>query len=159
MLINILSYHSQHFQRYRARMTLVLSCLFYTTFNVWINDHSGLCMPNLHAVNLYIEWFLAMKNGGHAWCLWMLLSRAMAPMINPWSLSWDRIQLFKYKLHWISNINGYLSWSVCPEMLLCCFYIMNLFVYSMLGGVICQHICHLILFRVLIKEYQVTQSW
>ena len=47
---------------------------------------------------------------------------------------------------------------VCLEMWLCCFDMMIILVYNMVGWVICLQIYHLIIFRVLIKGYQASQS-
>ena len=57
--INILSCHRQHINSIRHGWHFCSQFSLLNYFNVWINKYSGLCMPILRSLNLYIWWFLA----------------------------------------------------------------------------------------------------
>ena len=56
--INTLSCHRQHINSIRHGWHFCSQFSLLNYFNVWINKYSGLCMPILRSLNLYIGWFL-----------------------------------------------------------------------------------------------------
>ena len=158
--INILSCHNQHFQHYRAWTTLLFSVVSFKIPSMYgsINILVSVCPFYILLIctsSDFLQWRMVVMPdvfscyGTESWHQWSTHG------------SWVGTE-FRFcgcRLYWINNINKYLSWSVCPGMWLCCFYVMIIFVYSMLGGVIYQQICHLMLFRVLMKKHPVSLSW
>ena len=57
--IDMLSCHRQHINSIRHGWHFCSQFSLLNYFNVWINKYSGLCMPILRSLNLYIGWILA----------------------------------------------------------------------------------------------------
>ena len=127
-------HHRQHFQQYQAWMTLfVPSSLSLTTSMYESTDIPVSECPfyilSIGTLGDFLRWRMVFMS--------VVLSCYGAEPWHQWSTHGA----------WAGTEFRFWGRLVCPDMRLCCFYIMIIFVYSMVGWVI----CHLILFRVLIK--------